>query len=81
MYQAFTMLFSLNNDTLRLFLAKKLFCAGNNPYAFFHVDSYRFFTLLKSPQISQILTDFLLFYPFTFKTPQAVPSRKIWRGL
>ena len=25
MYQAFTMLFSLNNDTLRLFLAKNFF--------------------------------------------------------
>ena len=46
------------------------------------------------PQISQIPTDFLpyrshaddadFFYFFTFlplKVPQAVPSRKIWRGL
>ena len=29
MYQVFRMLFSLNDDTLRLF-SKKLLCAGNN---------------------------------------------------
>ena len=29
MYQIFRMLFPLNNDTLILFLEKKLFCAGN----------------------------------------------------
>ena len=30
MYQVFRMLFSLNDDTLRLFSKKKLLCAGNN---------------------------------------------------
>lgn len=33
MYQIFRMLFPLNNDTLILFLAKKLFCAGNEVVA------------------------------------------------
>lgn len=33
MYQIFRMLFPLNNDTLILFLAKKLLCAGNEVVA------------------------------------------------
>ena len=46
-------------------------------------DSFTFlpFYSFKVPQISQIHTDFYLFTLLPLKVPQAVPSRKTWRGL
>ena len=67
-YQAFTMLFSLNNDTLRLFLAKNIFVQE-----IIHATSLCVFPC-GVPRISRITQIFLPFYFFTL-LPLKVPRR------